>query len=155
MSFTRGILKNVCEVDNLPKLGYLFIDFFLTDEIHLGRLKSTRINLNKPLTARSTLAIDSELTMDRQRWLDLAGFAAVGCSAYFSGAAWYINLVHVPTLFKTVHDTKTLLNEWRLCYSLSRKYQVCYDGNTHRHQPSSILSHTIGLWPGTFYGFSV
>ena len=62
--------------------------------------------------------------MDRQRWLDLAGFAAVGCSAYFSGAAWYINLVHVPTLFETVHDTKTLLEEWRLCYSLSRKYQV-------------------------------
>ncbi|XP_011432643.1 uncharacterized protein LOC128158398 [Crassostrea angulata] len=61
--------------------------------------------------------------MDRQRWLDLAGFAAVGCSAYFSGAAWYINLVHVPTLFETVHDTKTLLEEWRLCYSLSRKYQ--------------------------------
>ncbi|XP_048743556.1 uncharacterized protein LOC125656973 [Ostrea edulis] len=61
--------------------------------------------------------------MDRQKWLDLAGFTALGCSAYFSGAAWYINLVHVPTLFNTVHDTKTLLNEWRLCYSLSRKYQ--------------------------------
>lgn len=89
--------------------------------------------------------------MDRQRWLDLAGFAAVGCSAYFSGAAWYINLVHVPTLFETVHDTKTLLEEWRLCYSLSRKYQVCYDGNT---QACTGLGPFIDiLWPGTFMDF--
>lgn len=104
---------------------------------YLGRLRSARINLNKPLTAR-TRVLRFIPTMDRQRWLDLAGFAAVSCSAYFSGAAWYINLVHVPTLFETVHDTKTLLEEWRLCYSLSRKYQVCYDGNTHRHRPRSI-----------------
>lgn len=74
MSFKRDIFKNVCEVDNLPKLGYLFIDFFLTDEIHLGRLKSTRINLNKPLTARSTLAIDSEFCVSFRQWTDKDGW---------------------------------------------------------------------------------
>lgn len=41
-------------------MGCLFIDFFRLMK-YLGRLRSARINLNKPLTARSTLAIDSEL----------------------------------------------------------------------------------------------
>ncbi|XP_022300783.2 uncharacterized protein LOC111108986 [Crassostrea virginica] len=61
--------------------------------------------------------------MARPRWLDLAGCVAVGCSAHLSGAAWYIGLVHVPTLMEAKHDTQTLLNEWKLCYRSSRYYQ--------------------------------
>ncbi|XP_061179116.1 uncharacterized protein LOC133187733 [Saccostrea echinata] len=102
--------------------------------------------------------------MDRQKLLDLAGFAAVGCTAYFSGAAWYINLVHVPTLFRTVHDTKTLLNEWRLCYTLSRKYQgklailgstsaaaVWYFSNASDHRWLWLAGGLtfISVWPWT------
>ncbi|XP_061179117.1 uncharacterized protein LOC133187734 [Saccostrea echinata] len=61
--------------------------------------------------------------MDKQKWLDLAGYAAIGCSAYFSGAALYINMVQVPTMFAVAPDTKTLLKEWRETFTRARVIQ--------------------------------
>lgn len=63
--------------------------------------------------------------MDRQKWLDLAGYTAVSCSAYFSGASLYINWVQVPTMFAVAPDTRALLREWRETYTRARVIQVC------------------------------
>lgn len=54
-------------------MGCLFIDFFRLMK-YLGRLRSARINLNNPLTARSTLAIDSEFCVSFQQWTDKDGW---------------------------------------------------------------------------------
>lgn len=53
------------------KMCCLFIDFWLMK--YLGRIRSARINLNKPLTARSH-AIDSEFCVSFQQWTDKDGW---------------------------------------------------------------------------------
>ena len=62
--------------------------------------------------------------MDKQKCLDLAAYSAISCSAYFAGAALYINWVQVPSMFTTAPDTRTLLAEWREMYTRARVIQV-------------------------------
>lgn len=61
--------------------------------------------------------------MDKQKCLDLAAYSAISCSAYFAGAALYINWVQVPTMFAATPDTKALLREWTETYTRARLIQ--------------------------------
>lgn len=66
-------------------MGCLFIDFFRLMK-YLGRLRSARINLNKPLTARSTLAIDSESNNGQTKMAGFGGFRRCRLQCLFFGS---------------------------------------------------------------------
>lgn len=140
-------------MDNSQK-WVVFSSIFFWLMKYLGRLRSARINLNKPHTAR-TRAIDSEFCVSFRQWTDKDGWI------------WRVSLLSAAVpIFRERHGTSiscTSRHCLKQCTIRRHSWRnggcatVCL-GNIRYVTMAILIGTGLGpfnniLWPGTFNGF--